>query len=118
MILSELETGLYLDLDLQKFLQKYYSINIEQMLVIDELHSPESLMSLNQTFLTNNPFTVKTITIDPSSLIYRISFTIHNGMEYCKIEKQDSIDFMFVIMNKDFKKWQQEISSVQKNYYI
>ena len=118
MILTELETGLYLDLDLQKFLQKYYSINIEQMLVIDELHSPESLMALSQTFLTNNPFTVKTITIDPSSLIYRISFTNHNGMEYCKIEKHDSIDFMFVIMNKDFKKWQQEISSVQKNYYI
>lgn len=118
MILTELETGLYLDLDLQKFLQRYYSVIPEQMLVFDELHSPESLMALSQVFLTTNPTSIKTITIDPASLVYKISFSRHNGMEFAKIEKVDSIEFMFVILSKDFKKWQQEISSIQKNYYI
>jgi len=115
---DEMETGLFLDLKLQKWLEKLFSAPATQMSVIDSVHAADFLFLFEHIVYVNSPLNTRTIIIDEGTVEYKVTFYNDKTLNFVKIALLNQIEFMYVILQRDINKWNSELSNVKKTYYF
>jgi len=118
MELIELETGLYLDIKIQKLLERILNIDADKMLIINEYHGNDVLLVFEQIATSLNPLIKRTVIIDSSNVDYKIKLYLYNNMNFIQISDNESEFSTFVITTKTFYNWKNDLTKLQKHLFV
>jgi len=118
MELIELETGLYLDIKIQKLLERIFNIEADKMIVIDELHGSDSLLVFEQIATGLNPIIKRTIIVDSENEDYKIKIYNFKNKQFAQISNNNKEFSTFIIKSNDFYNWKNEITILQKRLFV
>ena len=114
---NTLETGLFLDLKIQKWLERYFGIPADQLSVIDDLHGSEYVAVFSQISMTTVPLNTRTLVVGTTE--YRIKlFNYDNKYDFASILNKDNDEYTFVIRQKDIRNWNTILNKLLKTYFI
>ena len=118
MILSELETGLYLDAELQKLLERIFNTQADKLIVIDELHGNDVILVMEQIATSLNPVIRRTVLNKSNQTDYKIKILRYNNMQFAQISNINEEYNTYVITSTDFYNWKNELTKLQKRFFI
>jgi len=142
MVSEELATGLYLDLPIQQFVQRFTGLDPNSFYLVNELHGPDYLKlfslisyqaSLSKTKTIYNPplqsggsgtdstntgtGSVQPVVV-PGTVTYRVAFyKLTNSTIFAKIKNLNDSSESYLIKRKDLEFWNTTLNAVQSNFY-
>lgn len=117
MVVNELETGLFLDLKIQQWLQRYFAIPADQMSIINNLHGSEYELVFEQVAMSLTPLNTRTILVN--NVEHRVKLYVYEGkLDFAHVYNKDEEQSTFVIRQRDVRSWDRILNKLLKSYYI
>lgn len=140
MVTQELETGFYLDLPLQSFIERFTVTNIKDFFLVDELHADENLKYFSLISYQTPPLKHKTIYNPPlehthgtdstatgtgsdvivpvvGTITYRLSFYNYKGYTLVKIKNTTETKEIYLFKKVDLDFWNKTLNKIKKDFY-
>jgi hypothetical protein len=137
MIIQELETGLFLDLPLQQYIEKFTVSNIRDFLIIDENHAEDNLKIFSLLCYKNSPLKHKTIynpplepldgtdsgtgqpimAMVPGTITYRVSFFENERRYFVRVKNTTDNKETYCIKRQDLEYWNGIVNKIKTDYY-
>lgn len=118
MTLNELETSLYLDLKVQKWLERVFGVAADQQLIIDKLHGSDMLIVFEQIATGLNPLSSRTLVIDEGNLEYKIKVYNFKNMDFVHAYNVQEEESIFAFRQKHYHNWNKILSRLQKTLFV
>lgn len=118
MTLNELETSLYLDLKVQKWLERVFGIAADQQLIVDKLHGSDTLIIFEQIATGLNPLSSRTLIVAEGSLEYKIKVYNYKNMDFIHIYNVHEEESTFAFRQKHYHSWNTILTKLQKTLFV
>ena len=141
MVIEELESGLFLDLPLQQYIERFTANQIRDFLLCDEQHGDENLKYFSLMSYKVQPLKHKTIFNPPleksnsgtdstntgtgvdvaqpvaGTVQYRLSFYNDKGYVFIRNKNINTNVESYLFKKKDLEYWNTTINRIKKDYY-